>query len=129
MLDARLGYSLWALRVAFGVQAVLFGLVRFNTPGTLTRLSGVVELGAGVLVFTPLTELAAYFLTGWLLLLALAAVGLEGAYGTAVCNVMLAAGAFALGRFTRLNEAEGPMVGRATAPPARRGATAASARE
>lgn len=127
MLDARLGYSLWALRAVFGVQAVVFGLVRFNTPGALTRGSGIVELVAGVLVFTPLTELAAYFLTVWLVLLAVVAAGLESAYGIAVCDVMLAAGAFALARLTRLNEAEGPFLEPQTGRPARHGAGAASA--
>jgi hypothetical protein len=102
MLDARLGYSLWALRLAVGVDSVVIGLQRFSSEATP---AAVVELVAGLLIFTPFTELAAYFLTVWPLLLALKAVTLGGAYDNAIYDVMLAAGAFALARLTRVNEA------------------------
>ncbi len=105
MLDARLGFSLWALRLAFGASSIVSGLANFNTLATSTRVAGVVELVAGVLIFTPLTELAATFLTGWLLFLALRAAVPGGEWVLALCDVMLAAGAFALARFTRVNEA------------------------
>ena len=106
MLDARLGFSLWALRLTFGASSIVCGLANFNTLATSTRVAGVVELVAGVLIFTPLTELAAAtFLTGWLLFLALRAAVPGGEWLLALCDVMLAAGAFALARFTRVNEA------------------------
>ena len=104
MLDRRLATSLWALRLVVGVQAIAFGLQRWQLPGTAARLAGVVELVAGVLVFTPLTELAAIFLTGWLCLLALPAV-VSGGGVLGASNVLLAATAFALSRLTRVNEA------------------------
>jgi hypothetical protein len=115
MLDRRLGYALFALRLAIGVQAVVLGLTKFNTQDALLRISGVVELLAGILIFTPYTETAGYFLTGWLLLFGLKALGGEGAYGSAVAYTVLAACAFALAHLTRLNEAAadtGPTRGR-----------------
>jgi len=104
MLDPRLGFSLWALRLACGVFPIVSGLEKFNGLGLWTRAAGVVELVAGVLIFTPYTRLAALFLSGWLLLLAALAVA-GGTYDMAVRGVLLAVGAFVLSRLTRVNEA------------------------
>jgi hypothetical protein len=114
MLDARLGYAFWALRLAVGVDSIVVGLQRFGSEGPLKRGAGVIEVVVGVLVFTPFTQHAAYFLMGWLLLLASKAAGGGGAYDIAVGDVILAAGAFALAQLTRLNEASTPSVALAT---------------
>jgi hypothetical protein len=105
MLDARLGTAFWALRLVCGVQPMVSGLAKFNAGGASSRAMGVLELVAGVLVFTPFTEVAARFLTAWFLLLALHAAGVRAAYDIAVTDVLLAVAAFALARLTRLNEA------------------------
>jgi hypothetical protein len=109
MLDARLGFSLWVLRLGYGVLFVVSGLEKFNSLGTPTRVAGVVELLAGVLVFTPFTRTAAHFLGGWLVLLALVAATL-GQYDMAVRDALLAVGAFVLARLMRVNEGQpGPV--------------------
>jgi hypothetical protein len=105
MLDARLSYAFWALRLACGVQPMVSGLARFNAGGASSRAMGVIELLAGVLVFTPATEAAARFLTVWFLLLGVHALSVRGAYDIAVTDVLLAAAAYVLARLTRLNEA------------------------
>jgi hypothetical protein len=105
MLDARLVIPLSALRFVLGAQAIGFGVQRWQQPGAPAHLAGLLELVAGVLVFTPLTELAARFLAGWLFLLALAAV-LPGGSGLGLTNVLLAASAFTLARLTRVNQGE-----------------------
>jgi|GEM_PF-5431432 len=103
MLDRRLAISLWALRFVVGAQGIGFGLQRWQLPGTAARVAGLLELVAGVLVFTPLTELAAIFLTGWLSLQAV----LPGGGGLGVSNLLLAAAAYTLARLTRVNEGVG----------------------
>jgi hypothetical protein len=105
MLDSRLHYSYCALRIAFGASAFASGLYTLQTSGLIPRISGAIQLGAGVLVFTPLTGVAARVLTSWLLLIALKLLLAGGPYETAACDVVLAAGAFALARFTTVNEA------------------------
>ncbi len=105
MLDGRLAIPLSALRFVLGAQAIGFGVQWWQQPGALAHVAGLLELVAGVLVFTPLTELAATFLAGWLFLLALAAV-LPGGGGLGFCNILLAASAFTLARLTRVNQGE-----------------------
>ncbi|MGO8967977.1 MAG: hypothetical protein ACLQDQ_00190 [Myxococcaceae bacterium] len=110
------------MRAAFGVGAIGFGLERFGMAAALTRGSGLLEFVAGILVFTPLTALAATFLGGWWLLLAVVSAT-AGSPELGVCDILLAAGAFALARLTRVNEAERsprPHVAVAEAPAPRR---------
>jgi hypothetical protein len=105
LLDARLGYCFWCLRVACGVLPIVSGLEKFNTGGTWLRAAGVVEVVGGILIFTAFTEVAAYFFTGWFLLFALQTARVQGPNWLAVSDVVLAVGAFALARLTRVNEA------------------------
>lgn len=105
MLDRRLSFAYWALRHGLGVSAFASGLYTLHASTALPRLTGAIELGAGILIFTPLSCLAARALTGWLLLLALKLWIAGGPYDTAAGDVVLAAGAFALARLTRVNEA------------------------
>jgi hypothetical protein len=105
MLDRRLSFAYCALRLGLGVSAFASGLYTLHASTDLPRLTGAIELGAGILIFTPLSGVAARLLTGWLLLLALKLLMAGGSYDTAAGDVMLAAGAFALARFTTVNEA------------------------
>ena len=111
MLDARLGYCFWWLRVACGVLPIVSGLEKFNTGGAWLRAAGVVELVAGILIFTAFTEVAAYFLTAWFLLLALQTASGPHAYELAVSDVLFAVGTFVLARLTRVNESAKREVG------------------
>jgi hypothetical protein len=111
LLDARLGLCFWCLRVACGVLPIVYGLEKFNTGGPWLRAAGVVELIAGILIFTALTEVAAYFLTAWFLLLALQTANGPLTYELAVSDVLLAVGAFVLAQLTRVNESATRRVG------------------
>ena len=111
MLDARLGLCFWCLRIACGVLPIVSGLEKFNAGGPWLRAAGVVELIAGILIFTAFTEVAAYFLTAWFLLLALQTASGPLAYELAVSDVLLAVGAFVLARLTRVNESATRRVG------------------
>jgi hypothetical protein len=104
VLPPRLGLALWALRTSFGTLAIASGLGRAHLASTPDRLAACLELGAGVLVFTPFTAAAASFLTGWLLLLALVSLLAGGPGDRAASDLVLAAGAFTLARLTRVNE-------------------------
>jgi hypothetical protein len=111
LLDARLSYSFWWLRVACGVLPIVSGLEKFNAGGLWLRAAGVVELIAGILIFTAFTEVAAYFLTGWFLLLALQTASGPHAYALGVSDVLLAVATFVLARLTRVNESATRRVG------------------
>jgi hypothetical protein len=102
---------LWWLRVACGALPIVSGLEKFSTGEPWLRAAGVVELIAGVLIFTVFTEVAAYFLTAWFLLLALQTVSGPHAYELAFSDVLLAVGAFVLARLTRVNESATRRVG------------------
>jgi len=118
MLHPRLAIPLWAMRAAFGSSCIGLGLQRFlEAQATLTRGAGLFEMLAGVLILTPLTEAAATVLTGWLVLLAVGALGPKGATLGGL-DVLLAATAFALARLTQVNEAE--PVGKRPQPATRR---------
>ncbi len=124
MLDGRLAIPLWALRCVLGAAAIGFGLQRWQQAGAPAHVGALLELVAGVLVFTPLTELAATFLAGWCLVLALLAI-LPGGGGLGASNVLLAASAFSLARLTRVNEGQ-TLTGAPGVPRARAATTAAS---
>jgi hypothetical protein len=106
VLDRKLNLSLWALRIGFCVLSIASGVSRLLAPGLLNRAAGCVELAAGILVLTPYTWLAATFLSGWLVVVALKVLLVGGAGDSALSDLLLAAGAFALARFTRVNETE-----------------------
>ncbi len=111
MLDTRLSHCYWWLRVACGALPIVSGLEKFDAGGPWLRAAGVVELIAGILIFTAFSEVAAYFLSTWFLLLALQTASGLHAYELAFSDVLLAVGAFVLARLTRVNESAMRRVG------------------
>src|SRR6185437_14344790 len=88
--DQKLNLAWWALRVGLGLAPILAGLDKFfnlltnwemyldpTIPGLLhiqptafMHIAGLVEIVAGILVFTPLTRFGSYLVMAWLLAIA-----------------------------------------------------------
>lgn len=120
----RLSIAWWALRVGIGLGPFLAGLDKFFnrlttwdmylnpaisqtlhlSPATFMHAVGVIEMAAGVLVFTRWTRYAAYLVAAWLVAIAgsLASQGLF--LDIAVRDVELAVGAFVLAKLTEVRE-------------------------
>jgi uncharacterized membrane protein YphA (DoxX/SURF4 family) len=122
MLDSRLNSSFWALRLTYGLVPVVAGLDKFTnlltqwtdylspflprllglSPATFMHLVGVVEIAAGILVLTRYTRWAAYVVAAWLLLIALNLLTTGHFFDVAVRDVVMAVGAFVLGRLAEV---------------------------
>ncbi|MGO9830943.1 MAG: DoxX family membrane protein [Myxococcaceae bacterium] len=122
MLDSRLTSSWWALRLAYGLVPVVAGLDKFTnllaqwtdylspilpralgvTPSSFMHLVGVVEVVAGLIVLSRFTRLGAYLVSAWLLLIALNLLSTGHFLDVAVRDVVMAVGAFTLGRMAEV---------------------------
>lgn len=124
---ARLNVAWWTLRVGLGVGPFLAGLDKFFnrltdwdmylnpaiprllhvSPATLMHVVGVVEMVAGILIFTRLTRWAAYLVAAWLVTIAATLVVQDLFLDIAVRDVEFALGAFVLAKLTEVREAAG----------------------
>jgi uncharacterized membrane protein YphA (DoxX/SURF4 family) len=122
MLDDRLNSSWWALRLTYGLVAIVGGLDKFTNllthwtdylsplatrvvplaPSTFMHIVGVVEIVAGVLVLTRYTRYAAYVVAAWLLLIALNLLTTGHFFDIAVRDTAMAVGAFVLARLSEV---------------------------
>ena len=122
---SRLNVAWWTLRVGLGVGPFLAGLDKFFnrltswdmylnpvipallhvSPATFMHLTGVVEMAAGILVFTRFTRYAAYIVMVWLLAISASLVTQGLFLDIAVRDVELALGAFVLAKLTEIREA------------------------
>ena len=122
--DPRLNHAWWTLRIGLGLTPILVGLDKyFNlltnwemylnplvpqllhmSPSTFMHIVSVVEIAAGVLVFTRFSRYAAYIVMAWLLAIS-ASLGAQGQFlDIAVRDVGLALGAFVLAKLTEVRE-------------------------
>ena len=120
--DLRLKHAWWTLRVGLGLAALLAGIDKyFNlltnwemylnpVVPTLLHISapsfmhvvGVVEIVAGLLVFSRFTRYAAYIVMAWLLTIA-ANLASQGLFlDIAVRDIELSLGAFVLAKLTEV---------------------------
>lgn len=122
--DRNLSIAWWTLRVGLGLAPILAGLDKFfnlltnwemylNTaipqllhiPAvTLMHIVGVVEIAAGILVFTRLTRFAAYIITAWLLIIAANLVAQAMFFDIAIRDIELSLAAFVLAKLTEARE-------------------------
>lgn len=122
--DPKLSLAWWTLRVGLGLAPILAGLDKFfnrltnwemyldpSIPGllhisssTFMHIVGVVEIIAGVLVFTRSTRYAAYIIAAWLLAIAANLVAQALFFDIAVRDVELALAAFVLAKLTEVRE-------------------------
>src|SRR5688572_1084475 len=121
-MDSRLNSIYWTLRIAFGLTAFLAGLDKFLnlltnweqyvspvvldvvplSATTLMQVAGVIEMIAGVVVLAGLTRLGGYVVAAWLTLIALSLVSTGQFFDVAVRDLVMALGAFSLGRISEI---------------------------
>jgi uncharacterized membrane protein YphA (DoxX/SURF4 family) len=133
MMDARLNQSWWALKLAFGLVPIVAGLDKFFNlltnweqylsplvaqvvpATTFMQAVGIIEIAAGILVLSKLTRLGAYVVAAWLVGIALNLLTTGQFFDIAARDVVMAVGAFTLGRLSELRAttpaAEGSQAG------------------
>ena len=122
--DPRLNHAWWTLRIGLGLTPIIAGLDKyFNvltnwemylnplvpqllhlSPSMFMHIVSVVEIAAGVLVFTRFARYAAYIVMAWLLAISASLVAQGQFLDIAVRDVGLALGAFALAKLTEVRE-------------------------
>jgi uncharacterized membrane protein YphA (DoxX/SURF4 family) len=120
--NSRIDQTWWALRLTYGLGALLAGLDKFFnllttwesylapamgnllpiSATSLMRTVGIVEMLVGILILTNWTRIGAYVAAAWLLLIAFT-LSLTGShFDVAVRDVAMAVGAWALARLTEV---------------------------
>lgn len=110
----------WLLKLTYGLVPIVAGLDKFfnilvswpmylnpllpQTLGVSAQYCcygiGVIEILAGLLVFSKWTRYGAYLVSLWLVLIAVNLVSLKAYYDVAVRDVVMAMGAYALAKLT-----------------------------
>jgi uncharacterized membrane protein YphA (DoxX/SURF4 family) len=122
--DPRLNHAWWTLRVGLGLAPIIAGLDKFfnlltnwemylnpliprllhiSAPAFM-HVVGVVEIVAGLLVFSRFTRYAAYIVMAWLLAIAASLVAQGLFLDSAVRDVEISLGAFVLAKLTEVRE-------------------------
>lgn len=86
------------------ISPSMAGLLPFE-PATFMMIVGVIEIFAGVLVFTK-TRLGAYIVSLWLFLIALSLLFTWHHTDVAVRDIVMAISAYVLARVTEINESQ-----------------------
>lgn len=118
--DRHLDASWWVLKIALGLMAVLAGLDKyFNkladwemylspyatkvlpvSAVTFMHIVGVIEIIAGIIVFSRWTKIGGYIVMAWLICIALNLVTTGMFFDIAVRDLELAAAAFVLAQLS-----------------------------
>jgi uncharacterized membrane protein YphA (DoxX/SURF4 family) len=122
--DPRLNHAWWTLRIGLGLAPLLAGLDKFfnmltnwemylnpviprllhlSAP-TVMHIVGVVEIVAGLLIFSRFTRYAAYIVMAWLLAIAASLVTQGLFLDIAVRDVEMSLGAFVLAKLSEMRE-------------------------
>jgi uncharacterized membrane protein YphA (DoxX/SURF4 family) len=123
-LNPRLNHAWWTLRIGLGLMPLLAGLDKFfnlltnwgmylnpliprvlhiSAP-TVMHVVGVIEIVAGILMFTRFTRYLAYVVMVWLWAISLNLITQGQFLDVAVRDVMISLGAFALAKLTEVRE-------------------------
>ena len=122
--DQHLDRAWWVLRIGLGLGPIIAGVDKyFNkltdwsmylsplvtkvlpvSAPTFMHIVGVVEILAGVVVFTRWTKIGSYIVMLWLLSIAVNLLTMGMFYDLAVRDVEIALGAFALSQLTAVRE-------------------------
>ncbi len=123
-IDTRLNQAWWTLRIGLGLAPILAGLDKyFNlltnwemylnplapkllhvSPTGFMHLVGIIEILAGVLVFTRYTRYAAYLVMIWLWGIAANLVTQGMYFDIAVRDIEISLGAFALAKISEVRQ-------------------------
>jgi uncharacterized membrane protein YphA (DoxX/SURF4 family) len=118
--DRHLDISWWVLKIALGLMAVLAGLDKyFNkladwemylspyatkvlpvSAVTFMHIVGVIEIIAGIIVFSRWTKIGGYIVMAWLICIALNLVTTGMFFDIAVRDLEIAAAAFVLAQLS-----------------------------
>ena len=122
--DRHLDVSWWVLKIALGLMAVLAGLDKyFNkladwekylspyatkvlpvSAVTFMHIVGVIEIIAGIIVFSRWTKIGGYIVMAWLIGIALNLVTTGMFFDIAVRDLEIAAAAFVLAQLSTVHE-------------------------
>jgi uncharacterized membrane protein YphA (DoxX/SURF4 family) len=123
--NERTKSAYWALRIAFGVVPFLAGLDKFfniltqwdkyvsplmqnflpMSPTTFMHVIGIVEIAVGIAILTRWTRIGSYVAAAWLVGIALNLMT-AGFLDVAVRDLVMAVGAYTLGRLSEVQETE-----------------------
>ena len=128
--NPRLNSSWWALRIGLGMVPILAGIDKFfnlltnwemylnplipkilhiSAPSFMHIVS-VVEIAAGILIFTRFTHYAAYIVMAWLWLISLNLIAQGQFLDIAVRDIVISLGAFTLAKLSEVRELAGAEV-------------------
>ena len=122
--NPRLNQAWWTLRIGLGLVPILAGLDKyFNllanwemylnpmiprvlhmSAASFMHIVGVVEIVAGILMFTKFTRYAAYIVMVWLWAISLNLVAQGQFLDIAVRDILISLGAFTLAKLTEVRE-------------------------
>ena len=122
--NPRLHHAWWTLRIGLGLMPLLAGLDKFLnllanwemylnpliprvfhiSPTSFMHIVGVVEIIAGILMFTQFTRYAAYIVMVWLWAISLNLILQTQFLDVAVRDILISLGAFALAKLTEVRE-------------------------
>ena len=122
--ERHLDVSWWVLKIGLGLMAVLAGLDKyFNlltnwemylnplatkvvpvSAATFMHIVGVVEILAGIIVFSRWTKFGGYLVMAWLVLIAVNLLTAGTFFDIAVRDLELAAAAFVLAQLSTVRE-------------------------
>jgi hypothetical protein len=125
MLDRRLRTPWTALRLSYVAVPIIAGLDKFFnlltdwrqylspvvvralpfSETTFMQVVGVIEIGAGLLVLSRYSRLGSYVVSAWLVAIAANLISTGHYFDIAVRDLVLAVGAFTLGRLTQVKQA------------------------
>ncbi len=137
-MDTRLVSTFWTLRLAIGLTAFLAGidkvlnlltnweqyasplvlrLVPLSADG-LMHAAGVIEAAVGAAILLGWTRPGGYVVSAWLAMIAVNLVTTGHWFDVAVRDLVMACGAFALGRLSEIREEEAALSGSRRGDPA-----------
>lgn len=124
VLNPRLKHAWLTLRIGLGLMPLLAGLDKFLnllanwemylnpliprvlhiSAASFMHLVGVIEIVAGILIFTRFTRYAAYIVMVWLWAISLNLIAQGQFLDIAVRDIMISLGAFALAKLSEVRE-------------------------
>lgn len=120
--NPRLNHAWWTLRIGLGLAPLLAGLDKyFNllanwemylnpliprvlhiSAGSFMHIVGIIEIVAGILIFTRFTRYAAYIVMVWLWAISLNLIVQGQFFDVAVRDILISLGAFVLAKLSEV---------------------------
>ena len=130
--NPRLNHAWWTLRIGLGLMPILAGMDKYFhllanwemylnpmiprvlhiSAASVMHIVGVIEIVAGILMFTRFTRYAAYIVMVWLWAISLNLIAQGQFLDVAVRDILISLGAFALAKLTEVREM--PVAGETT---------------